>query len=163
MMIFITTGTQEPFDRLLSTMEICAAKFPEVEFVAQAINTDVDANNLKIEGFLSPSTFNDYFDRADLIVGHAGMGTIITALVKQKALIVIPRDASLGEHRNDHQLATAKKMSALNYVKVAYTSEELINFVELFINNEIAVTSVKLTPYASDSLIAELKTLFGNS
>ncbi|RXG12919.1 UDP-N-acetylglucosamine transferase subunit ALG13 [Leeuwenhoekiella aestuarii] len=163
MMIFITTGTQEPFDRLLDAMDICAAKFPEVEFVAQVINTDVEAKNLKVEGFLSPITFNDYFERADLIVGHAGMGTIITALVKEKALIVIPRDASLGEHRNDHQLATAKKMSALNYVKVAYTSDELINTIDLFLRNEISLTSVKLTPYASDSLITELKTLFGNS
>ena len=48
-------------------------------------------------------------DAAAAIVAHAGMGTILTALETGKRLLVMPRRAALGEHRNDHQLATVSR------------------------------------------------------
>lgn len=66
--------------------------------------------NLKILKRLIFGT--DEFDKlchdARLIVAHAGMGTIISAMTKGKPIIVFPRIAALGEHRNEHQLATSK-------------------------------------------------------
>lgn len=162
MMIFITTGTQEPFDRLLKAVVTIANRHPEVKFIVQVTETFVEVPNANIElkGFLSPTTFDHYFDSADLIIGHAGMGTIITALVKEKPLVVLPRDAKLGEHRNDHQMATAKKMSALNYVKAVYSAEALTELIDLVINDNISLKSKKITSYASEALIGELKQLF---
>ena len=53
------------------------------------------------------------------------MGSIISALQKRKPIIVFPRIAALGEHRNEHQMATAKKMKKLGFVYVALDEKEL--------------------------------------
>ena len=63
-----------------------------------------------------------------MIVAHAGMGTIISAMQHQKPIIIFPRIAALGEHRNEHQMATAKKMKELGYVHVAFNEKELKEF-----------------------------------
>ena len=62
---------------------------------------------------------------AKAIVAHAGMGTILTALEMGKPLLVMPRRAALGEHRNDHQLATAHRFAELGRVNVAFDETEL--------------------------------------
>ena len=63
--------------------------------------------------------------RADAIVAHAGIGTILTALEIGRPLLVMPRRAALGEHRNDHQLTTARRFAELGKVKVAFDEVEL--------------------------------------
>jgi UDP-N-acetylglucosamine transferase subunit ALG13 len=128
-MIFVTAGTQLPFDRLLKAIDQIAGEFVDVKFVVQALDTTYSAKNIKVLDFLSPTDFENYFDSAKLIVSHAGMGTIINALVKKKPIIVMPRLFKYNEHRNDHQLATAKKMDSLGYVDVAYDEIELIDKV----------------------------------
>jgi UDP-N-acetylglucosamine transferase subunit ALG13 len=60
-----------------------------------------------------------------VIVSHAGMGTILTALHHRKPILVMPKRASLGEHRNEHQLATARHMMQLGNVNVAFDEAEL--------------------------------------
>ena len=59
------------------------------------------------------------------MVAHAGMGSIITALELGKRIIVMPRRAKLGEHRNDHQVATAKQFAAQGRIEVALDEREL--------------------------------------
>jgi UDP-N-acetylglucosamine transferase subunit ALG13 len=130
MMIFVTAGTQLPFDRLVKTIDEIATqdKFFGVKFVVQALKSRC-SNNIELLGLISSAEFDSYIDKADLIISHAGTGTIISALVNKKPIIVIPRLVKYNEHRNDHQLATAKQMDALNYVHVAYDENELKNML----------------------------------
>jgi UDP-N-acetylglucosamine transferase subunit ALG13 len=53
------------------------------------------------------------------------MGTILSALLHGKPILVMPKKASLGEHRNEHQTATARRMMALGNVNVAFDEDEL--------------------------------------
>ena len=53
------------------------------------------------------------------------MGTILSALQWEKPILVMPRRASLGEQRNEHQLATARRLSELGKVNVAMDEIEL--------------------------------------
>ena len=123
-MIFATIGTQAPFDRFVKMLdEVCEGMNEEV--VCQTIGCTYDANNIRIIGFVAPDEFNKIFSEARLIIAHAGMGTILSALKQQKSIIVVPRLASLGEHRNDHQMATAMRMHELGYVNVAYDKAQL--------------------------------------
>ena len=57
------------------------------------------------------------------------MGTFLSAMRLGKPIVVFPRVAALGEHRNEHQLATARKMKELGYVYVAETAEELLELL----------------------------------
>ena len=124
-MIFVTVGEQLPFDRLIRTVDKWAAGSGQ-EVFAQIGDTDLIPNILKYKKFLDPDEFKEKFNSAELIVAHAGMGTIITALEFNKPILVMPRQAALGEHRNDHQFATTNKFMKLNYISAALDETELI-------------------------------------
>ena len=107
-MIFVTVGEQLPFDRLIRTIDEWKATSSE-EVFAQVGKSQWKPLHINYRDFLSPQDFTEKFLSADIIIGHAGMGTIITAIEMGKPLLVMPRQASKGEHRNDHQYATAKR------------------------------------------------------
>lgn len=107
-MIFVTVGEQLPFDRLVRIVDQWKAVSGQ-EVFAQIGKTHYKPSYIGYQDFLSPEDFADKFRSAEVIIAHAGMGTIITALEMGKPLLVMPRQASKGEHRNDHQFATAKR------------------------------------------------------
>ncbi|SKC18996.1 glycosyltransferase [Dyadobacter psychrophilus] len=155
-MIFVTVGTQGPFDRLISIMDHLAKDLPEISFVAQTSKGNYMVKNMKSFNFIDPIEFDKYFSSAKLIVSHAGMGTIISAMQYNKPIIVFPKLAKLGEHRNDHQLATAKKLERLNYLHVAYSEqmlrEKILNLMRGELNPLHTVGN-----YASSELINSLQ------
>jgi UDP-N-acetylglucosamine transferase subunit ALG13 len=86
------------------------------------------------------------------------MGTIISALTQAKPLLILPRLASMGEHRNDHQIATAKKMQDLGYVQVAFDEKELVEkLLKMLAVDDDAVSSPQIRQVASDSLISSVR------
>ena len=136
MMIFVTAGTQLPFDRLMKAVDEMVADLKDTTIVVQAKNAVYKPKNFKILHFLAPTEFDICINEADLIISHAGMGTIITALVKKKPIIVVPRLVKFQEHRNEHQLGTCKQMDALAYVHVAYDEQQLKQiFTEMWPDN----------------------------
>lgn len=109
-MIFLTVGTQLPFDRLVKiVLEWCEDN--GVEYIFQVGKSFLEADNVKVFEYLSEAQFNKYFKESELVVSHAGMGTILNCLYECKPLIVMPRKFSLNEHRNDHQVATVEGLS----------------------------------------------------
>lgn len=155
-MIFVTIGTQAPFDRLISAMDEIAALYPEEIFVAQVYSTEVVVKNMEVRDFLSPVEFDRLFSEASLIVSHAGMGTIISALTIGKPIVIMPRKAYLNEHRNEHQLATARKFKDLGYVHVADDEKELKMIMESLRTTGIKSLH-KTTENASSELIASIR------
>ncbi|MDE6861019.1 MAG: glycosyl transferase family 28 [Duncaniella sp.] len=123
-MIFATTGVQLPFDRFVRILDDIAGSIDE-KIVAQFLPDKYVPANLKVTGFISPIDFDEYVQNSRIVVAHAGMGSIISALNFEKPVIVMPRQSSVGEHRNDHQIATAIKMAELGYVFYAHDKEEL--------------------------------------
>jgi len=155
-MIFVTTGTQEPFDRLMMAIDVIAQKRPDIQIVAQVARSLYQARNLRVHEFLTPVEFSAHFSNAKLIVSHAGMGTIISALVQEKPILVFPRLAKYGEHRNDHQLATARAFEKLHYVHAAYSEEELeAKLLTLMSSNSNCLHKIGKT--ASQELISSLQ------
>ena len=155
-MIFVTTGTQLPFDRLIKIIDELAPQLNE-EVIAQVYQCGFTPKNIKTVDFLAPDEFNTLFDKARLIVSHAGMGTILSALQKEKPIIVFPRIAALGEHRNEHQLATANKFKELGSVYVAMNVDELRT---LLLCKDLMPLS-EIGKYASQSLIESIEGFIG--
>ena len=124
-MIFVTVGTQLPFDRMISVVDAWAGRSGE-EVFAQIGPSQQDFPNLETADFLPPGELAKRIEESSCIVAHAGMGTILSALEVRKPLLVMPRRAELGEHRNDHQIATARKLSERGLVQVAWTDEEML-------------------------------------
>jgi UDP-N-acetylglucosamine transferase subunit ALG13 len=123
-MIFVTVGTQIPFDRFIAAIDDMAVLVNE-SVIVQAFRGKYKPKHIQTVDFLPPDEFNKLMLEARLVVSHAGMGSILSALKYQKPIIIFPRLVSLGEHRNDHQIATAMKMNELGYVYVAYDKKQL--------------------------------------
>lgn len=157
-MIFVTIGTQAPFDRLIKAIDEIAPQLNGEKVIAQVFESAYQVKNLETVGFLSPDAFNELFNEARLVVAHAGMGTIISALTMAKPLLILPRLASMGEHRNDHQIATAKKMQDLGYVEVAFDDKELVEkLLKMSAANGDSASSPQIRQVASDSLIGSVR------
>lgn len=124
-MIFVTVGTQLAFDRLITAVDEWVAAVPGRKVFAQIGPSKLTPRHIDHARFLDPEECATRMRTAGAIVAHAGMGTILTALELGKPLLVMPRRAALGEHRNDHQLATAHRFAQQRSVKVAFDESEL--------------------------------------
>ena len=155
-MIFVTIGTQAPFDRFVKIIDEVAPQLGE-EIVAQVYQLGFEPQHIKTINFLAPDEFNELFKKARLVVSHAGMGTILSALQQHKPIIIFPRIAALGEHRNEHQLATAEKFKELGSVYVAMNEEELKS---LLLRNDLKPLA-EIGEYADPSLIESIEEFIG--
>jgi len=122
--IFVTVGTQLPFPRLLDAINELAPRLDE-EIVAQCGPGVQNWPNLECHHGMAPDEYNALTSKAKVIVSHAGIGTILTAKSHHVPLIVMPRRHEFGEHRNDHQLATARYVDTLQGIHVAWTPADL--------------------------------------
>ena len=132
-MIFLTVGTQLPFDRLVAAVDAWAASRGRSDIFGQI--SDPGPNGYRPENFewvadLDPGDFDDRFSAASHIVAHAGMGTIISALGASKPLMIMPRRAHLGEHRNDHQFATVQRIGLRNGILTAFETDEVADCLD---------------------------------
>lgn len=125
-MILLTVGSMFPFDRLVRAVdELVAAGRISAEVVAQIGDGRYEPRHMPFQRFLSRVEFEQLLDRADLLLSHAGAGTIAMALEHDKRLLVVPRLARHAEHVNDHQIATARRFEELQHVLVAYEMDQI--------------------------------------
>lgn len=128
MKIFAAVGTQFPFDRLIHCIDEWVSTQttnPTATFTAQIAEGEYTPQHGSWERFMTTDTFNQHLTEADLIISHAGMGNIITALENRKPIIVMNRQSALGEHRNDHQADGLEWMGELDGVYTAKSCEAL--------------------------------------
>jgi len=151
--IFLTVGTQLPFDRLVAAVDDWAGLARAAVF-AQTGAGAYRPRHCEFAEYLPPAHADELFRAADLIVSHAGMGSILTALKYRKRILILPRRASLGEHRNDHQLATARWLGKKPGVFVA---EEADDITRLLSAREILGGGEAISDHADPALLARLR------
>ena len=118
-MIFVTVGTQLSFDRLVMAVDAWATARNRSDVIAQTGESAYNPNSLEARPFVTSQEFRRLVQDCQLLVAHAGMGSILTALDLGKPVLVMPRRAAFGEHRNDHQLATVAALCHISQVYVA--------------------------------------------
>jgi len=153
-MIFVTVGGQVPFDRLIRAIDAWGAEQKGVHIFAQIGDSAYVPQHIDHCRLMSPEEFQDRVRNASLVVAHAGMGTILTSLQLGVPILVMPRTASLGEHRNDHQLATAKILEQSGFLSTVMNEDEL--FRRLNCVDDIPAPP-KISAVASDRLLNELR------
>ena len=151
-MIFATVGTQLAFPRLITALDAIAAEHG-LEIVAQTCDPAPGTRHIDCRQHLAPAEFDALFARAELVVGHAGIGTILTARKLAKPLLLLPRRASLGEHRNDHQMATARFVSTFTGIQIAWDESELEAKI---LDHDLTMPKISDTP-ERDRLIARVR------
>ncbi len=117
-MIFVTLGTQDKkFPRLLDSIEkeIKNGNIKE-KVVVQAGYTDYVSNNMEIHKLISMEDFDRYIKECDILITHAGVGSIMTGITNNKKIIAVARLKKYNEHTNDHQIQIATEFSNKGYI-----------------------------------------------
>jgi len=155
-MMFITVGTEKfPFDRLIETIDK-AITIGEIkdEVFAQIGSSTYIPKFIKYEKFLTFDEMIKTIRKADIVVSHAGVGSLLICLQMGKMPIIFPRLSRFGEHVDDHQLEFAKRIDVLKKALVAYDEDDLLYKIK---NYRQLVTKYKAkTSFSKKSLIFSL-------
>lgn len=117
-MILVLLGTQNNnFHRLLDEIEnnINEGNIKD-EVIVQAGFTKYTSKKMKVFNMMPQEELNELVQKADLIITHAGVGSIEMALQNNKKVITVPRLKKYGEHVNNHQIEIEQEFNKRGWV-----------------------------------------------
>ena len=116
MRIFVMFGTQDKrFDRLLNAiLESDCIKNNDV--YVQLGYTKGTYEGINCQEYYTEEELMHQISIADLIITHAGVGAIVSALKQKKRVIVVPRLGQFKEQNNDHQVQIMKRFDEQGYI-----------------------------------------------
>lgn len=129
-MIFVTVGSMFAFERLIIMMDNWTRQHPTQEVLAQIGNGKYEPQHMRWQRILPPDEYKKVVQCCQLIVAHAGTGSVFTASDYAKPIVLVPRRASQKEHTTDHQLDTAKWLADTPGIFVAWSENELAPAIE---------------------------------
>ena len=159
-MIVILLGTQKySFHRLLEEVQRCIDNGTiKQEVIVQAGGTQFFSKEMKIFTLIEQNELEKLIEKADIIITHGGVGSIVNGVKLHKKVIAVPRYKKYGEVANDHQVQiintfakegfiiglndVSELESALKEIEnfkpkvLESNSEKIINIIRDFINND---------------------------
>lgn len=128
-MIFVAVGNaRQGFRRLVQGMDQLAGRdaFGKEAVVVQlGHEAGYVPRHCEWRRFFGPDEFADRLRAAQVVVTHAGYGTLREVLRFGKTPVVMPRRKQFGEHVDDHQLDVVQAYGSMGLVIPAYVQEEL--------------------------------------
>lgn len=159
-MIFVTVGSELPFNRLIEAVDVWTSQHPDRVVFAQVgcIGAgDYQPKHMRWAALLPPVDFSRRVAEADLLVAHAGMGSILNALTAAVPIVVLPRRGHLAETRNDHQVATARHLQSFDAVHVAWNEGEVGARIDAALEHIGTAGANGLTRFASPAFTGRLR------
>jgi UDP-N-acetylglucosamine transferase subunit ALG13 len=129
MKILVTVGFESfPFDRLLQAIDrgLKQHRF-EGEVFIQKGHSRYEVQGCESHQFLGFDEVVARLKEADIVIGHAGVGTTLLCLALGKIPILFPRQSRFHEHVDDHQVRFARKMESEGRALVAYDEDDLFS------------------------------------
>lgn len=124
--VFVVLGTQKfQMNRLLIKIDEIAKKNDNLKFLAQTGHSNYKPIRYAYQNFFNEIEFKKNIRECDLLITHAGIGTIITGLEYSKKILVFPRRAEYHEHVDNHQCEIAKAFEEKNYLLNCKNANEL--------------------------------------
>ncbi len=158
-MILILLGTQDnSFHRLLEEVQgLIDKKVITEKVVVQAGRTKYESKDMEIHSLMPEEELKEIMKKADLVITHGGVGSIVMALKMEKKVIAVPRLSEFGEHINNHQIQIIETFNSQEFLigitdlkelgnalekakefkpkKFKSETEHMINLIEEFIDN----------------------------
>jgi UDP-N-acetylglucosamine transferase subunit ALG13 len=126
-LIFVTVGTHDQaFPRMLAGVKGLP---DQSEIVIQYGNGPAPTRVAHAAGFMPFGEMERYFEAADLVITHAGVGSILCARRAGHTPVVVPRYHELGEHVDDHQVELTRALAELGEVTPVWRDEEIATVV----------------------------------
>ena len=110
--LFVPLGTQKfPFNRLIKALNALVEKgvFKPEEIVMQSSIYEIEPKFTHYE-LIPASQFEELIEKAELVITHSGVNSIISCMKRKKPLIIVPRLKKYGEHVDNHQVEIAQLM-----------------------------------------------------
>jgi UDP-N-acetylglucosamine transferase subunit ALG13 len=136
--ILLTLGTHpQPFERAVDW----ALDLGE-ELIVQHGSTPPrpDAPRTVWHEFVEHDVLNGLMSSADLVICHAGVGTVMSALRLGRTPVVMPRLMDRGEHVDNHQLQITRALASRRYVIPCTERHELDAAMEIAQTNAMRRT-----------------------
>ncbi len=110
----VALGTEVwPFTRAVDrVLEL----LPDADITWQVGVTDYAHDGHQLQRWLPPAELRRAMREADVVVAHAGVGTVLAALGEGKVPVVLPRLESQREHVDDHQVEVADMLDRRSLV-----------------------------------------------
>lgn len=128
-MILVLLGTHKiGFYRLLDAVQknIDNGTITD-KVIVQAGHTKFKSDNMEIFDLIPIDTIDSLIDKAEIVITHGGVGSIVGALKKQKKIIAMPRLSEYGEVANNHQQEIISIFEKKGYIKSINSAEDLTN------------------------------------
>jgi UDP-N-acetylglucosamine transferase subunit ALG13 len=129
MKIMTNIGTMFSFDRLTKEIDNLGNK-KDFEIFAQIGNSKYIPKNIKFVDFMTPDEFSKEAEKQDIIISHAGIGSIIELLNLNKRIILFPRLKKYGEAIDNHQLEICKAFNKKYGIEYTINEKELIRIIK---------------------------------
>lgn len=150
-MIFVTVGgTNFDFSRLVREMDRISKNIDE-RVIIQSGGSKYVPKFAEHFRFKSREEIDNYYKKSRVVVAHAGMGTIITALKHKKPIIIVPRRGKYNELIDDHQMDVAKKLDQEGIGIVVYDVNDLEDALKNADKHKMKMVSER------DTLVKNLK------
>ncbi len=118
-MILVTVGTHQlGFKRLIDEIERICLDNPCLvrQIIVQHGNSLPVKASISQFDFVPSKELAELQRSADLVITHAGVGSVMEALLAQKKVIACPRYFELGEHVDDHQVEWCQEIASKQWV-----------------------------------------------
>lgn len=132
MNILVLLGTaQLPFEAILRDVESFLEESNDrYNVTAQIGHTHFRSELMDCIPFISFTELDKMYDSADLIITHAGVGSIMQGLKKNKKIIARARRYRNGESVDDNQIEILESFSNRNYLIEWDAKEPLSSVIE---------------------------------
>ena len=125
-MIFVTLGTHhDPFPRLVGALDA----LPAGELVVQHGHSPRPEHAAETVDFLPFADMIERIRAADVVITHAGVGSILLCLRHGRTPLVVPRRQQFGEHVDDHQVELTRALAERGRVIAVWDVADLANLV----------------------------------
>lgn len=128
-MIFVTVGTELPFDRLTMAVDSVCARHGFTDVFMQIGERGQEPQCGRYARFLPFPEMQARMREAALVIAHAGPGSVSLARAFGKKPLILPRRPELREVIDGHQLVLADRLATMGAAHVVRSEEELFELV----------------------------------
>ena len=126
MSTFVTVGNAtQPFNRMLDAVCAIAKHLPQPVVIQYGATDDFSCSDCEAVDFMGMREFDEQISNAELLIMHAGAGSVINAVRSGKTPVVMPRRVDLGEHVDDHQIEFCRQLGNPGKILIAHDLKTL--------------------------------------
>lgn len=138
--ILVTVGNDHhSFHRLIKAVDELSGNSAYDFIIQYGYSSYVPRFNKNNHRFFAREEFYQAFNEADLIISHAGIGTLIDTIQNRKKLILVPKRHKYKEHFNDHQLEVAQEVEGkYQNIRVVYETDSLAAALKKMLEEKVS-------------------------